>query len=119
MEVKPDPKAGISTTRLPLYSMVGDYPGTAKQWSSQNPSLMDSLEMDLLFTPPSDETWWKNAGFPDGVDIPDSYSLFWTKPDQTNNEIHRSARELKDAVSVELRIRGIKAFDIKAGSWCA
>jgi hypothetical protein len=112
-----DPKAGINTTRLPLYSMVGDYPGTAKQWSSQNPSLMDSLEMDLLFTPPSDETWWKDAGFPNGVEIPDIYSLFWIKPDQATNESHQSARKLKDAVSVELRIKGIKAFDIKAGSW--
>ena len=119
MVVEPDSKAVISTTRLPLYSMIGDYLGTAKQWSAQKSSLMDSLEMDLLFTPPSDETWWKNAGFSDSIDIPNIYSLFCTKPDQKTNKSHRSARELKDVVSVELRIRGIKAFDIKAGSWCA
>jgi hypothetical protein len=118
MVALPDPNASTSTERLPLYSMVGDYTGTVKQWSSNSSSFMNSLLIDMLFTPPSDETWWKNAGFPDTVKIPDMYSLFWTKPDQKTDGSCRSAHALNDQISVKLRIRGIQAFDIKAGSWC-
>jgi hypothetical protein len=123
MEVVPDPSAGIKTKFVPLYSRAGDYPGTVQQWRSQfqSPATSVALDIDMEFAPSSDEAWWEPSGFPSNVEVPKDYSLIWTKPDSSTdsfNAKHWTASKLDYTVSVKLHIRGIKAFDVKPGSWC-